>query len=45
MITAESGRPLFLLTKDTLPTSVPRFVPISLDSMRLAWQADQGDPP
>lgn len=45
LINAEPGRPLYLLTKDTLTTSVPRFIRISLDSMRSAWQADQGDPP
>ena len=45
VIAAQPGRALFLLLKDTLTTSIPRFIPLSLDSMRAAWQADEGGPP
>ena len=44
-IQAHPGRPLFLYTRDTSTTSIPRFIPLSLDSMRASWRADQEGPP
>ncbi len=44
-IQAHPGRPLFLYTRATSASSIPRFVPLSLDSMRASWRADQEGPP
>jgi hypothetical protein len=43
-IAAHPGQALFLLTASASTAGVPRIVPLSLDSMKVAWRADLEGP-